>query len=904
MNECRKDCTDEDSSSVCYSSTSDCDSEPDVPGQSHDKIFSVQQTSGYNEGQLKLTFSMKESKGDDVEQESNILFTSPQTTVNPPVIVSALPVLNPEVHVPVRNEVTIPPMDQNSLKGKTQSRNVFDSSANWLCPTSSGSSQDTRLPSTSSSKPYQLASYKQTKHRDNSNAKSGSESDREYSGDCATDTESTSTKISDIFLAPGSNRSYFSTDEDVDDRSRLSKHRRHLDGAEQLLKLDSMPNVSPDSGIQSIGGSPSGNDSPESVSHGDTGINVIHETQIECRTDININKTVSNYVQEVRKVSLASESDLSMKYSEPVQTMSPIKSTTTVTTSCNVEDKKVTSSSKSCEKRHSEKCQGDVSRPSVGRPPKRKKFEYLSKYKKSTLYSNVDSSTSLINVQTDINRNMFPEPSPLRNDVFDGPSTSTGPLNNDSVSNSPVKKRGPGRPKGSRNKFPSKKKIHSVLKVKGSQKTKVKGKPGRKKKIFGNNLQAGNMLGQNGEIKIKRGPGRPRKNPLPPPTLGSPNQQDKRLASDSEFSSLIQSVTNNIQKQFDTRREFSFGTSAKNLHNFKSQSSPSKSPSKPTSKVRKPKLHVMMRHKKRKRKKKFAKQSMGGFGGFPAKNTNSSFAKIKPARMAKPLSLSSSFLSFTTPASSSSSTIKPALFDSMKFRAPVSDTIVEPSPTNVFSFAYQNQDCESKKKRNKKLLYFRSKHKNIIDPVLNANYYEMMNSMEKLAISEKPEENYIRVRPGEVLLPSIFRLTKINVKKKKKEKVVVEKPKKTKIPKELYEPLLMKEKGKPGRKKSTSISEEIPTVLEDHTHDIQAAIHQQCLPPKKRHKMTMYTNSSPPLPSTKDSSPGTGVTPTPEKRKVGRPRKYPLPTPKPKESPSTNTTGGPESAKTKILSTK
>ena len=77
-------------------------------------------------------------------------------------------------------------------------------------------------------------------------------------------------------------------------------------------------------------------------------------------------------------------------------------------------------------------------------------------------------------------------------------------------------------------------------------------------------------------------------------------------------------------------------------------------------------------------------------------------------------------------------------------------------------------------------------------------------------------------------------------------------------------PELVKEKGKNVRKKSQSEDNHPPSL------EIQVA-RDQCLPPKKRHRM-MYAAES-----TEDAAISPKEAPPPEKRKVGRPRKNPVP---------------------------
>ena len=157
-----------------------------------------------------------------------------------------------------------------------------------------------------------------------------------------------------------------------------------------------------------------------------------------------------------------------------------------------------------------------------------------------------------------------------------------------------------------------------------------------------------------------------------------------------------------------------------------------------------------------------------------------------------------------------------------------------------------------RRKKNKKKLFKKSKHKNIIDPVFNAEVENMTNVFPQLSICG---ETYIRVRPGEVPRPSIFKMVRIDVKKKKKDKLFVfekAKPLKSKM-----DEMLTKDKLKCGRRIST---------LGESFLDLKdtGASRTSNLPPKKRHKLFS------PISSEEGHE-------KPEKRKVGRPRKQPLP---------------------------
>ena len=161
-----------------------------------------------------------------------------------------------------------------------------------------------------------------------------------------------------------------------------------------------------------------------------------------------------------------------------------------------------------------------------------------------------------------------------------------------------------------------------------------------------------------------------------------------------------------------------------------------------------------------------------------------------------------------------------------------------------------------RRKNKKKLLHFRTKHKNIIDPVFNAEVDYLTNMVPRLSISPRGE-TYLKVRPGEMPLPSIFRIARIDVKKKKKDKLFVFEKAKPLKPKNDSE-LSTKDKIRLGRKIS---------MLGENFLDLDDlnSLQQCSLPPKKRLKLfsTMGTDDE----SLSDSHP------KPEKRQKGRPRK-------------------------------
>ncbi|WAR00391.1 ASH1L-like protein [Mya arenaria] len=157
-----------------------------------------------------------------------------------------------------------------------------------------------------------------------------------------------------------------------------------------------------------------------------------------------------------------------------------------------------------------------------------------------------------------------------------------------------------------------------------------------------------------------------------------------------------------------------------------------------------------------------------------------------------------------------------------------------------------------RKKNKKKMFHFKSKHKNIVDPVFIAEVDLVTDVFPSLAISPSGE-TYLRVRPGEVPLPSIFKIVRIDVKKKKKDKLFVFEKAKPLKPKN--DELSTKDKIKLGRRIS---------ILGESSMDLDDGSGQrQCnLPPKKRHKLFSI---------------GAGDDGKPERRKVGRPRKQSAP---------------------------
>ena len=541
-------------------------------------------------------------------------------------------------------------------------------------------------------------------------------------------------------------------------------------------------------------------------------------------------------------------------------------------------------------------------------------------------------------------------------------------------------KRRPGRPKGSPNKSTILKqlglipdKLHSVKKIRGPymkksglkavkksdkfKKTKINvkrpcGRPPTKlqtqssksiglkslarKKPFKKVLQKVSLGSKvrTDSVQPKRKPGRPRKYPIslnqtPSNTsfvvndsdLGSRLKVGERLSpSGSEFDTLIQSVQDSINSQFQVREsdhdeihdlplEDSLSAIEPTLTTGSSEMCIPSKETKPKPKIRKPKLHVMMRKHKKRRRKKLLKPPadttaetssdqisrsktvstlhVGKTPKPPSKSAPScifqsstgslSLPKIPFASPVAPSVSSSSFGSKFQQMGSFSGT--PFLGSDRMFKGFQSSKMLKTQSglgiVSPGSFRTPSDGMDDfsklidKRKKKKRLLYFKSKHKNILDPTFEGNLQTMVHDLDRMAISEHPGDNFIRVRPGEVLLPSIFRLSKINVKKKKKEKLILEKVKKKKSTKDqiLFKefPLPLEKPRGPKKKSFSVLDDPEPPILE------RQITTQQCLPPKKRHKL-MNMPSSLQAP-TLEPVPGS---PLPEKRKPGRPRKHPV----------------------------
>ncbi|CAC5407999.1 ASH1L [Mytilus coruscus] len=273
-------------------------------------------------------------------------------------------------------------------------------------------------------------------------------------------------------------------------------------------------------------------------------------------------------------------------------------------------------------------------------------------------------------------------------------------------------------------------------------------------------------------------------------------------------------------------------------------------------KIRKPKLHVMMRkdkHRKRKKKKNYS--TLPQKSGIFQCNRVYFPSKFKLASPKSSLGLVDKSSNLRTSRSSLESNGSTSSVQSSTF-VPRKDIL-----------------RKMQLKRRNKLLHFKSKHKNIVDPVFISDLEYVVDNFHLLAISN-PEKNFIRVKPGEVPLPSIFKIPIISVSKKKELKsnmvFEIEKIKKSKTIHRDFsyiEKWIRNEKLKGIRKKSFS-EEQSPTSSDD-----SVICKQQCLPPKKRHKLF---NSDDPCYSDASYEQEDGFR-SQERKKPGRPRKNPIP---------------------------
>lgn len=350
--------------------------------------------------------------------------------------------------------------------------------------------------------------------------------------------------------------------------------------------------------------------------------------------------------------------------------------------------------------------------------------------------------------------------------------------------------------------------------------------------------------------------------------MGTVNK-DNSVFQDKDLDALLQSVKTSIKKQFKTDDDNNEAMNTLSFDNpFKSVQTPTfphltfSNEVRRASKIVKPrykksKIHVMMRQTKRKKKKK----------------------KIEPSRISafgvySPDKKLSFFSSCVQP---------PKILASSRLNVFQSGTGVENARATTPSESDQHEASERRIKKRHRLLNFKSKRKNILDPIFSADLDTMLSGLQGMSLSEDSNANFIKVRPGENLLPSIFRLIKIDVRNTK-DKIFMsnagnlEGSKLIKSKKDLSISDLSVPNFKPSnrsvRKKSISDS---ASDSRDQLSLSDAS--DQWLPPKKRHRMVNIESVLP------QSAPSLGANELPQtvankdsrllvdKRKVRRPKK-------------------------------
>ncbi|KAJ8304064.1 hypothetical protein KUTeg_017647 [Tegillarca granosa] len=756
----------------------------------------------------------------------------------------------------------------------------------------------------------------------------------------------------------------------------------NLDHVENLSQLDTMEsNVSPDSGIQSIAGSPSGNESPGSGNLSDTGLSHQHNFHEPCQIQTSalpstsVTTNYSDILPQISPVPNSSKSSSSSPKTNHISTDNVLYDhSITIQTNMNPIQTFETSMHLSPGKKKGR-----------GRLPKR--AEFLRLHKKSTL---LDTGKMPVQVDTsDHNKAVIPKVvdySALCLNDLASSNNEKQPTPNQSilavkkrfykkrvkpvetktqVVGTKVKKRGPGRPiqqkpvlikrkgpgrpplnkKRGPGRPPKIPKVDEVVKLKKSP-GRPKGSVSKKKlqmKLIQNSsaahissegknhLSSGNVISkcasmidtlpeesclQVDSINIspddidldslfpeiisqnlsveqiaadfsdispakssdsgsgKRKVGRPRKHPLPDTNSTTSqikntkknlfNDTTLRRSEDGDLDSLVQSVHDSINFQFQTEDEpegtldnFTLDSDLATIEPtlFPVPHSVSETSQRILPKIRKPKLHVMMRKSKPGRKKNRSHLGYSGLsrhGGFTS--------RFRLASAKTPLGFIDKHSHHRTSRSSLDSNTSSSAHSSQS------------TPFRGLAGFFKRP------KRRKKIVYFKSKHKNIVDPMFETDLQYVVNNFHLLAIS-KQEDTFLRVKPGEVPLPSIFKISRINVKSKKKDPRLVggfemEKIKRFKSKKEQTQVMLekwkSKDKSKIIRKRSVS-DERLQNQPDIHSSSSQ----QQCLPPKKRHKLFSSVLSPTASQSAQDAA-SKPVLAT-QKKKVGRPRKNPLP---------------------------
>ncbi|CAG5116305.1 unnamed protein product, partial [Candidula unifasciata] len=341
---------------------------------------------------------------------------------------------------------------------------------------------------------------------------------------------------------------------------------------------------------------------------------------------------------------------------------------------------------------------------------------------------------------------------------------------------------------------------------------------------------------------------------LPSNKVKSPVHVEKSVFQDNDLDALLKSVKSSINSQFaneDTNGDIlSFENPFRVVHptSFPKIMRPGP-PGLVKPKSKKPKLHVMMRRTKRKKRKKLPNNKPVATNAALTNRTLNVFDTVVLQKKFTVLpqgqtelftcSVSDKRLSFFN------SLVQPSkILASSRLNVFRSGTGVDGPHRSGSPIDMDQLDCSDRRgKKRHRLLYRKSKHRNIIDPVFAADLDTLVTGLNSMSVCENPADNFIRVRPGEVPLPSIFRVIKIDVNKKVKDRIFIsetytlDKSKQPKPRKDTPSPYEIPATGfkpiiKGGRKKSSSdqpIDQREFSSLSDSS--------DQCLPPKKRHRL-------------------------------------------------------------------
>lgn len=274
-------------------------------------------------------------------------------------------------------------------------------------------------------------------------------------------------------------------------------------------------------------------------------------------------------------------------------------------------------------------------------------------------------------------------------------------------------------------------------------------------------------------------------------------------------------------------------------------------------KAKKPKLHVMMRRTKRKRRK------MPQNTKIETTNAVITQQKLHVVDVLSPMREVEKFVQYprgeaeevsSVPEKASpyfTSLVQPPkiLTTSSSLNVFLPGTVLDGphrsgSSTDIDQSDWPDRRC----KKRHHLLYRKSKHKNIIDPVFAADLESLVSGLIGLSICENPADNFIKVRPGEVPLPSIFRVIKIDVNKKLKERTVSSEGYGADRSKHLKNrrstpPLDLSSTSRPAHRGHKKSSLDQPFEYRDLVSLSDSG--DQCLPPKKRHRLVNVEASSP-----------------------------------------------------------